>query len=217
MSDMDQTQSKRFCVIAVDYEYHVPRSHDKHIVNSTSIRRGLESLQNQTFKDFNVVICHDGPKAVSYEEEDIHFNEMGLTPYILNTEVRMDRWGHPSRDVAMRYAYENNLGDYYIQFNIDNEFFPNAFEILNDKINQSDNQVFVFPIHHWKSASGNVFGGVPPHLYNIDCMQLVAHKDIWQSVGMWYNIEEVSDGIIYQDICQRFPWTQVEECLGHNF
>jgi hypothetical protein len=211
------SKEKKFCVIAVDYEHHVPRSHDDRFIDSTSILRGLKSLGLQTFKDFNVVICHDGPKQVSYEAEGINFKEIGIDPYVINTQHRMADWGHSSRDMAMRYAYENNLGEYYIQFNIDNEFFPNAFQVLSDAIDNSDNKVFIFPVHHWKAAGGNIFKGIPPRLCNIDAMQLIAHKNIWKSVNLWYNKEAMSDGIIYQDICERFSWTEVPECLGHNF
>lgn len=211
------SKEKRFCIIAVDYEYHVPREHDDRFIDSTSIMRGLESLGAQTFKDFNVVICHDGPKQVPYEDEGIDFNELGLDPYVINTENRWSDWGHSSRDFAMEYAYENNLGEYYIQFNIDNELFPQALQVLSDAIDSSENEIFIFPVHHWKASGGDIFRGVPPRLCNIDCMQLVAHKNVWKSVGMWYNKDAMSDGIIYQDMCERFPWTEVQECLGHNF
>jgi len=212
-----RVSSKRLCVIAVDYEHHVPRHHDDNIINSTSIRRGLKSLQDQTFKDFNIVICHDGPKDKSYSEEGLNLDEMGLSGVVINTPQRNSDWGHSSRDLAMRTAYANNLGEYYIQFNIDNEFFPDAFEEINKAIEENDEKVFIFPVHHWKHLGGAVMPGVPPEVNYIDVMQLVAHKDVWKDINFWYDKWSASDGIIYQEICKKNKWKQVPVCLGHNF
>lgn len=215
----------RFCVISRDYEHHVPREHNPDDITSTSIRRGLASLGNQTFQDFNVVICHDGPKQKTYEQEGIDFEELGIQPYQLFTPKHQGLWGHPSADYAMRFAYEHNLGDYYIQHNIDNEFFPEAFEKIDKALNKIKEDILIFQIYHWKiypltqdiDAMENPWIGIPPVRQYIDSMQLVAHKDIWKSVGFWHSNEEESDGIIYEDMCKRFPYRYLPLTLGHNF
>lgn len=211
----------RLCVISRDYEHHVPREHNPNDISSTSIRRGLASLSNQTFKDFNVVICHDGPKEKTYEEEGIDFKELGLEPHLINTPGHCGMYGHPSGDLAMRYAYENNLGDYYIQHNIDNEFFPDAFQIISNALDEFQEDIIIFGIHHWKmfgiETPNKSLMGNPPIIYNIDCMQLVAHKDIWKSVGFWHSTRYEADGIIYQDMCKRFSYRNIPLVLGHNF
>lgn len=210
---------KKFCVLARDYEFHVPRSHDTDIPQSTSILRGLESLSKQTFNDFDLVICHDGPKQRTYLEEGIDFNSLGLDPILINTPERMQNYGHHSADAAMRYAYENNLGEYYIQFNIDNEFFPNAFEVLYDKISSHDEKVFLFTINHWKipGREGQEFSGIPVVVGNVDAMQVVAHRDIWSEVGFWHSDHEWADGIIYEEMFKKYEWVQIPACLGNNF
>jgi hypothetical protein len=211
----------RLCVISRDYEHHVPRDHNPNDISSTSIHRGLASLSNQTFKDFNVVICHDGPKEKTYEEEGIDFKKLGLEPHIINTPEHNGLYGHVSADYAMRYAYKKNLGDYYIQFNIDNEFFPEAFQIISDSLNDCKEDILIFPIHHWKlfgnKAPRTHLIGVPPVVNNIDCMQLVAHKDIWKEVGFWHSRKYEADGIIYSDMCKKFPYYSIQKPLGHNF
>ena len=68
------SNTPKFSVIAVDYEHHVPRD---------GFRNGIKSLADQTFKDFELIICHDGPKTTPYEEE-INFEELGNK---LNMEV----------------------------------------------------------------------------------------------------------------------------------
>ena len=215
----------RFCVISRDYEHHVPRHHNPDDITSTSIRRGLASLGNQTFKDFNVIICHDGPKEKTYEQEGIDFQEIGIQPYRLFTPKHQGLFGHPSADYAMRFAYEHDLGDYFIQHNIDNEFIPEAFQIINDVLNNVKTDILIFQIYHWKiypltqhiKALENPWKGIPPVRQRIDAMQLVAHKDIWKDVGFWYSTEEEADGIIYEDMCKKFPYTHLPLTLGHNF
>jgi len=211
------SREKRFCVIAVDYEYHVPRQHDSDIINSTSIHRGLKSLKDQTFKDFNVVICHDGPKDKSYYDEGIDLEALGISGMLINTPERNADWGHSSRDLAMRTAYENDLGEYYIQFNIDNEFFPNAFHTLDSILKEIEEKVVTFGVHHWKALGGNVLTGSVARLNSIDAMQLVAHKDVWRDMNFWYDKSFASDGIIYEEMCKKNKWKNIPVSLGHNF
>lgn len=203
---------KKFCFISVDYENHVPRGEQ-----TPSIHNGLQSIAAQTFKDFNLIICHDGPKERTYEEEGINFKTLGLEPIILNTPERMNDWGHSSRDFAMKYAYENNLGEYYIQHNIDNVFYSHALETLNKDISENPAfNIFIFNIIHMK-LGGSVLRGIPPAHCQIDAMQMVAHKDIWRDSGFWYNKENSSDGMIYQDICSKNIWLEVPVVLGINY
>jgi len=193
---------KKFSVIAVDYEFHVPRE---------GMKKGIESLANQTFKDFELIICHDGPKEVPYEEE-IDFKELGLSPIIINTPQHMGNWGHSSRDMAMRQA----RGEFFIHFNIDNIFYPEAFEKINDSLERTNLDVAIFTIIHHKEG-GRVFSGLPPAMAYIDCMQLVAHRDIWQKINYWYDLSYASDGFIYPHIASEYPYVHIIECLGENF
>ena len=192
----------KFSIIAVDYEYHVPRE---------GMVKGLQSVANQTFKDFELIICHDGPKDKPYEEE-INFKELGLNPIIINTEIRHAMWGHPSRDKAMRIAN----GEYFLQFNIDNLLYPDCLEKISKHIDETQKKVVVFQIKHWKQG-GILFSGVPPVHYGIDAMQLVAHRDIWEKTCYWYDFQETSDGMIYQNICSQNEWSELPELLGENF
>lgn len=205
---------KRFSVIARDYEFHVPRKNTD-APESTSILRGLESLANQNFKDFDLIICHDGPKSKSYIDEGIDFQSMGLNPLLINTKDRMNLYGHPSADLAMKYAYTNGIGEYYIQFNIDNVFTEDAFEKIDDYISKSEDEVFIFDVYHWKL--GKTLAGNKPVINEIDAMQLVAHRDVWKQNNFWHSNDFAADGIIYEDICNKNSWTHIPFCLGQNF
>ena len=198
----------KFAIIAVDYENHVPRQ---------GMVDGIKSLSNQTYKDFEVIICHDGPKEIPYEEE-IDFNSLGLSPHIINTKKRNNDWGHSSRDMAMKYAYKNLPDcDYYIQFNIDNLFEPEAFEVINNRIVETESPIVIFSVRHYKAAGGAPFTGLPPKACHIDAMQLVAHKDAWKKTGFWYRTEGISDGYIYEKMCEENNWVHIPQVLGDNF
>jgi hypothetical protein len=195
--------SSKFSIIAVDYEHHVPRP---------GMKQGLLSLANQTFKDFELIVIHDGPKNIPYEEE-FDFNVFQNPPVFLNTPEKMGDWGHSSRDLGMR----NASGEYFIQFNIDNIFYPEAFQKINNRLDEIQEQILIFQVRHWKAAGGAIFSGLPPKTCHIDAMQLVAHRDIWENVGYWYNKDGISDGIIYESMCDNFAWNTLNECLGENF
>lgn len=197
---------KKFSIIAVDYEKHVPRE-GRH-----NIYKGLQSIANQTFKDFELIICHDGPKEIPYEKE-IDFKYLGLDPVIINTPQHMGNYGHHSRDYAMRQA----TGEYFVQFNIDNKLYPNALEKIAKKLDESEENVLIFAATHAKWPLVPLMYGVPPKEFGIDVINLVAHRDVWEDVGYWYNYTHNGDGIIYEAMCKKHKWTFIPECLGENY
>jgi hypothetical protein len=205
----------RFCIIAVDRDDWV---------NRDEMRRGLSTIAAQTYKNFDLIICHDGPKSKPYEDE-VNFKKMGLKPKILNTDEWHKKWGHPSRDLSMRWAYKNLPEcDYYLQFNIDNLLEPNCLEELAIAImnNDKNSKVYTFDIIHEEinklrnDPPDKVFPGNRPQAGNIDCLQLVAHKDIWKQYGFWYDNREWSDGYIYERMCAEFGFQHVPKMLGTN-
>lgn len=116
----------------------------------------------------------------------------------------------------MRYAAKHNLGDYYIQFNCDNTLFPRALETISRHIDASPTiPIFIFPVYHWKLQMN--LTGNPPLINQIDCFQLVAHKDVWKQENYWYRYETNSDGFIYEDMCKKYPRVHIKELLGDNY
>jgi hypothetical protein len=208
----------KFAIIVVDYENHVPRNR---------ACDGILSILNQTYQEYEIFLCHDGPKKNSYIQEfksyqdEFDFGKFKNKFHFFETTKRMNNWGHSSRDLCMRYAYENSDCDYYIQFNIDNLLERNALELLNNKINETQSKIVIFSIRHHRLIGRGIshavpFSGLPPHKFNIDCMQLVAHKNIWNEYDFWYDKHEQSDGEIYQKICLENSFVHVADILGDN-
>jgi hypothetical protein len=206
----------KFSILATDYDKHVPRE---------AMRNGLKSIASQYLKDYELIICHDGPKEKTYEEEGVDFKSLGLNPIIINTDKRYNDWGHTSRDKMLRMA----KGDWIVHFNIDNILYPLCLKMLDEKIDETkirlkssgkDPEKFsiIFYIKHWKIfKDGGLFKGIPPKLMRTDLLQMVISRKIWEEMGYWYNKNERADGIIYEEIGKKYPWIVLPELLGENF
>lgn len=207
----------KFSILATDYDQHVPRE---------GMKKGLKSLSSQSMSDYELIICHDGPKEKTYEEEGIDFKALGLDPIIMNTDKRYNDWGHTSRDEMLRIA----KGEWIIHFNIDNILYPFCLEMLSERIDQTKDRLeangkdpekfsIIFYIKHWKiDPSGqSIFKGIPPKLMRTDLLQMVISRKIWEEMGYWYNKNERADGIIYEEIGKKYPWIVLPELLGENF
>lgn len=200
----------KFSIIAVDYENHVPRD---------GMVRGLDSISNQLDKDYEIIIVHDGPKKISYEEE-YDFSKLENVKF-LNTPERMNDWGHSSRDLGMR----NATGEYYINFNIDNILYEDALLKINNSTYLSKRKIFIFPILHWKigalyeiQETPFLLEGLPVEQGKIDVMQFVAHKDLWRKQNYWYDKSENSDGLIYKKMYREHGGAYyIGTVLGENF
>jgi len=191
----------KFSVICTDYEKWISRD---------EMREGIKSLKDQTFKDFELIVVHDGPKEIPYSDE-VDFG--GLDVKFLSTPEHMNNWGHSSRKLGM----ESASGEYFINFNINNIFYYDSFEKLNDILGRIEEKVVVFQIMYPKHiGEATPFTGIPPVHCNIDCMQLIAHRDIWKAIGWWYKFDMSSDGMLYEEICTKYPWFEFPNVLGVN-
>lgn len=194
----------KFSIIAVDYDGHVPRE---------GMDRGLRSLANQTFKDFELIIVHDGPKQKPYKDET-DLSIFPSPPLLLEHTERVNDWGHTGRDSGMRQA----KGDYILHFNIDNILYPDCLKIISDKIDETASPIVIFTIKHYKINGGTQpFSGLPPVWCNIDALQLVAKREIWEEMNYWYDRHETSDGRIYEQMCKRYPYVHIGEVLAENY
>jgi hypothetical protein len=188
---------------------------------------GMDSIESQTFRDFEVLIYHDGPMSrplpdMSNYTFDYTFKE---------TKKRYNDWGHSLRDLGIKEA----TGEYIVHFNPDNILFPDALQdIYNWGLNFEPHiKVFVCPItldgticiskpgmihgmlHRTKEKRHSfLLTGNPPVEFNVDCMQVVMARKLWLEIGGWYDKTERSDGLIYEEVCKDNFWVNTGKLMG---
>lgn len=200
----------KFTIIATDAENHVPRDR---------MKQGIDSLVNQTFKDFELLIIHDGPREGSYDNEldevpentgfistDQHYGIYGLEEFYAGYG-----WGHHSRDIGIKQA----SGEYVLHFNIDNILYPHALQTISDKIDKTRADVVIYACTHEKFGI-KYFSGIPPVMGKIDLLQCVASKKAWESIGGWHRYDHSADGFLFEEIIAKYGYVHISEVLGEN-
>jgi glycosyltransferase involved in cell wall biosynthesis len=217
--------SHRFSIIIPHYD---------NAVSDADLSRCLLSLANQTFRDFEVLLFHDGPP--SRPSVDPPDNLPNYRPRC--TDVRANDYGHSLRDVGIRLA----KGDYIVHLNADNLLYPDALEEL-DRVSRRDEvetaslplrtnpALLVFPIvmrgvvgtclgHYIRTFNPEhtiILTGCPPVRANIDCMQLVMRRELWLSFGGWYDKSRDSDGNMYPRFIREQSARMVGKVLGEHW
>lgn len=195
--------SPKFSVIIVDCDSHTPRE---------AAKRGVDSILAQTFRDFEIVFVHNGLKATPYEEEfDLGGVQKVKTLYI--KEVA-NNWGNASRNYGLKIAD----GEYVLHFNIDNFLYPTCLEKVNEFLEKDGvrKEMVVFSIIHHKNAE-RILTGNPVRFRHIDCLQVVASRIAWESIGFWHRMEYESDGYLYVELSTKFQPFYLAEVLAENF
>ncbi|MCC7276288.1 MAG: glycosyltransferase family 2 protein [Alphaproteobacteria bacterium] len=216
------------------------------VVDDATLHRGLGSLQAQTFRDFEVLLYHDGPPRRPLRSDDLVRRCDRLTR-VTATERRYADWGHSLRDRGIREA----RGDYIVHFNVDNILYPFALGELDRELRSlrpvffSDDMIavfdpadiVVFPIlmrgmgtnGHvaWRHRANverllgrvpaMIMTGLPPRPGNIDCMQLVMRRTTWLAEGGWTDRSERSDGKLYEGLVARYGAKHVTMVLGEHW
>lgn len=202
--------SPRFSIIMPHYQGSI--DHDTFL-------RGVNSILNQTCKDFEIICIHDGPLLT---EEDFPVE-------VVCTKKRYNDWGHSLRDWGIKKA----KGEYIIHFNPDNVLHPDCLEVLSTY--SDDVLVFVVKMmglithvdkhgQQWRAyqperdySKYTVLTGNPVVYGNIDCMQLVAKRWVWHGIGGWKDKREQSDFVLYEEIGLKHPPTFISEVLGEHY
>jgi len=193
----------KFSIIIVDCESHTPRD---------TAKRGVDSILSQTFRDFEVIFLHDGVKQKPYERE---FDLSTLTKVkTVYTNTRYKDWGHSLRNYGMRIAD----GEYILNFNIDNLLYPTCLEKINDCLEKDKvrKDIVIFTIIHHKHTVPILTGDPVMHA-QIDCLQLVASREAWRSIGFWHSTDYDADGYLYMELCSQFKPFYINEILAENF
>lgn len=199
--------------------------YDKSISDKSFIE-GMTSLKNQTFKDFEVLLYHDGPTSRPIPDIDIPNLKIEIT------KKRYTDWGHSLRDMGIRAA----IGEYIVHFNPDNILYPDALQSIYEKTEevipfQPTNEIVIFPILMkgmqcngkvvWREKQNAdhkdmIFTGYPTIKYNIDCMQLVMKKSTWLYHNGWSDKTEESDGNMYPLFVKMYGARYCNKILGEH-
>lgn len=180
-------------------------------------QRFLDSLTQQTFKDFEVLIYHDGP--LLYEVN---------CPYgLYYTPVRQNKWGHDLRAIGLKQA----TGNYILHTNVDNVYDLNALNNIYTKMQELQTDILIAKVvmmglNHkqgfiWydnpRDYSKSVtLSGNPPLYGNIDLMQAIIAKRLWDKYG-WFSSIEQADGIIYAKICSENKYFCSDIVIGKHY
>ena len=193
----------KFSIIVVDSDRHTLRE---------AARRGIDSILAQTFRDFEVIFVHNGLKELPYEEEfDLSALEKVKTIYI---KERFNDWGNTSRHYGSRVAG----GEYFLFFNIDNLLYPTCLERVNEFLLKDNvrKEMVIFTIIHNKNAE-RILTGNPVLFQHIDCLQVVASKQAWESIGFWDRYEYEADAHLFLELSAKNTPFYIEEILAENF
>jgi len=195
--------------------------------------RGIKSLLDQEFQDFEVLLYHDGP--ISRPIPDI-YKELGDRCRLTITKKRKNDWGHSNRDDGIK----NSNGDYIIHFNPDNVLYPFALKNLYElsikpeapgpAYTKRKSDILVFPIRmigvecdgkfHWRTfdpKSAIVITGYPAIPQYLDAMQVVMSYATWHKIGYWYDKSKNSDGHIYSKAIREYGARYTHSILGEHW
>jgi len=119
---------KRFGIIAVTYREYFKESF-------------FYSILEQTCKDFDLHIYHDGEDIQRWEE---YIRKSGWSANVFwhNTEKRMNQFGHDLRDLGIKEQADKY--EWLIITNCDNYYVPKFLEYLNQSIESNSNAGVVY-------------------------------------------------------------------------
>lgn len=95
------------------------------VVSRDEFRRAMQCFADQTCKDFEILVYHDGPKQHPYSQDVTDIEGLPDVRFF-ETEARENNWGHSNRDRGIHAAQ----GEWLIMTNADNVFYPEAVETL---------------------------------------------------------------------------------------
>jgi hypothetical protein len=186
--------------------------------------RFIESLKAQTFKDFELILMHDGARV---DILDIDFGTLDVK--MEESLFRARVGGDNLRTPGMKKA----TGLYILNNNIDNFYYPNALQDLYNFItsNQSPDVVIAKVKMMGMKDNGGYFSydnprdyskhhiltGYPPIICKIDIMNLTARKEVFEATNYWYDDGNVSDGVVYENICKKYKYLYCDTVLGEHY
>lgn len=181
-------------------------------------QRFLASLAAQTYRNFEVILFHDGPLD----------HRVPCDYAIHQTPERRGQWGHDLRAKALRRA----TGIYILHTNADNEYAPTALEELHaflsvrpadivigavDMVGMVTTEIgFEYPGGKRDPSHVTRFGPHAPLYRAIDLMQLCARRSTWSQYG-FVGRDHSADGRLFEKMVAERGYVPLEVLIGKHY
>lgn len=180
----------------------------------------MGSVRAQTFGGWRHVVCSDGveegvPRRLCSGDDRV--------------EYRVSREAHRDYGPGVRNEVLATVDTEYVCFlDDDNVIMPAYLERMVGAIEAHGAQFAVCACLHYGPLREDIHGpglpkvlsGVPPRLYYVDTIQVVARSEAVVEVGFARDAENdgyYGDGITYEEMGRRFPYAVVPEVLAVHF
>lgn len=192
----------------------------------------VSSLICQTYKNWELILIHDGPNTTGLRQYIEAVNDKRIV--YIETKERVNKWGHPYRAWALNEIKNNGLSancDYITISNADNYHMPTYCETMIRGFKDGIQAVYCSHFVHsymsnQKQENGQIltypFGIINTRLElgYIDCACVMVRKEAACEVG-WRDVDShSSDWTYFSDILAKFgahSFNRVMGCLlSHN-
>lgn len=170
----------------------------------------VSSMINQTYKNWELILVHDGPNNTGLKKLIANIGDNRIT--YIETKERVSNWGH-----SLRSEYIQSLSSdaaYVVVTNADNHHVPTYIEYMLKGF--TNGQVATYCSHMVHSYKAHQV--IPCRLERgyVDCAGVMVRADIARKIG-WNNVTDHSaDWLYFYDIAKAYGWerfAKVEGCL----
>lgn len=151
----------------------------------------LNSIDNQTYKDFEVIIVDDGSTDKSAQIVDEYKN--------LHSNVKVIHKKNGGLISARRVAIKHATGNYYLFCDSDDTYEPNALQDLNDMLIKYDPDLIIF--NAYKYYDGKIKEAFFADLF--DENQIIDKMDIYDKLLLTYQVNSMAIKCINSKIVDR--------------
>lgn len=172
----------------------------------------ISSMICQTYKNWELLLIHDGPNETGLEILVNTINDDRIK--YIETPVRVGNWGHSYRSEYIQKAE----GDYIVITNADNQLIPVYLEYMLKGFGDGVIATYCEAMVH----SYKAWGVIPCSLKRgyIDCAGVMVKASAAKQVGWNNTVEHSADWLYFQDLINKFgakAFVKIKGCLlVHN-
>tara|TARA_Y200000002_G_scaffold93221_1_gene75154 strand:- start:2359 stop:2973 length:615 start_codon:yes stop_codon:yes gene_type:complete len=143
------------------------------------IKTFVQSMLNQSKKDWILTVIHDGPNKEFDQIMDSYKKILPNNINFENTSKRYNDYGHSLREMGLK----NILGDYVLLTNADNYFVPGAIEILIETIKKSNDNIDVVIFNFVASHHNYINFNTNYKRHFIDISSAIVKRELAEKAG----------------------------------